>query len=179
VVVSVVGGLFVLGVIGAALGAGEPAADGPADERKFISIVQDGQDVGENEVAVHKASEKRADQMCAALPKDLTVTNWVGEVATVDTTSGGDSGVLDVRIADGINLTTWNNGVSDAGDGTLIDPDSALYDTLATLEEGDEVTFSGQFVSDDSDCVREQSLFETNSMEHPAFVFQFTAVSAN
>jgi len=175
IVVAVVGTLALAGVVGA-LAGGDTGADGPKDERAFISIVKDGQDAAGNEVAVHKASEKRAEDLCGALPADLKVTDWVGTIDDVDTTSGGDSGVLNVNIAEGVNVTTWNNGLSDIGDHTLIDPDSEVYDALAELDEGATITFSGEFVDDDEDCVSEQSLFETNGMKHPAFVFRFSAV---
>ncbi|WP_344301884.1 hypothetical protein [Nocardioides bigeumensis] len=172
-----VGVVGVLVVIGAALGGGDSVATTPKEEQEFIGIVQAAQEASRgNEVAVHKAHEKRSAEMCELLPKDLSVTGWVGKVDSVDTTIGGDSGVLDLEIADGINVATWNNGFSDVGDGTLIDPQSDLYDTLAKLEEGDSVAFSGRFIADAESCLREQSLFETNSVEHPAFVFAFSAV---
>ena len=109
----------------------------------------------------------------------VEVAKWVGIVDEVETTLGGDSGVLDIEIADDINLTTWNNAVSDAGDGTLIDPDSDVYAALSDLEEGDEVTFSGQFIGDEDNCLREQSLFDDNGMKTPAFVMKFGAITKN
>jgi len=60
----------------------------------------------------------------------------------------------------------------------LIDLDSDLHDRLAGLSTGDDIRFSCEFVASDKDCVHEQSLFETNSVEHPAFAFRFSAVEA-
>jgi hypothetical protein len=170
--------IFIIAIAGGDESQGDAGRDRPDLQEEFTRIVQDGQEAAEggNEVAAHKAHEVRTEAMCDALPDDLRISDWIGEVDEIDTTTGGDSGVLDVQIADGINVTTWNNSMSDSGDHTLIDPESSLYDTLAELEEGDEITFSGTFIASESDCLHEQSLFETNSMEHPAFVFRFASV---
>lgn len=180
-VIAVVGVIAVFGLVGAVIGGSSPADDGPEAEQEFVKIVQEGQDKAEdgNEVTVVAARKQRADDICQLLPESLKITDWIGEVADVETTLGGDSGILDIEIANDINVTTWNNGFSDAGDGTLIDPDSDVYAALGDLEEGDEVTFSGAFVDAGDDCISEQSVFDTNGMKTPAFVFKFSEVSKN
>lgn len=152
----------------------------PAVQEDFISIVEKGQDsADENEVAVVQARKVRNTALCELLPTTLEVVDWVGEVDQVSTTLGGDSGVLDIVIAEDINVTTWNNAASDLGDNTLVDPDSDIYSLLGDLDEGDEVTFSGQLVDGGDDCIHEQSLFDDNGMRTPAFVMRFTEVTVD
>jgi hypothetical protein len=43
--------------------------------------------------------------------------------------------VLEVELADHLKVATWNNGLSDVGDHTLIGTDSKVYDALADLEK--------------------------------------------
>ena len=115
--------------------------------------------------------------MRAVLPKSLAVRGWVGTEDDVGTTLGGDSGTLEVKLADGMKVATNNNGFSDLGDHTLIDPNSALYAELGHLSDGDAVVFSGHFFPDDKYCIDEQSVFETSSMAHPTFIFAFDTVA--
>ena len=149
----------------------------PDSERAFVGTVHDGQDVGSNGVAIHQAHVARTQAIWAQLPTSLGVTGWVGTVDEVGTTLGGDSGTLEVTLADGVSVATWNNGLSDGDDNTLIDPKSALYDDLAGLSNGDSVTFSGSFLPDDENCIDEQSVFEENSMKHPSFTFRFDSIA--
>lgn len=177
---ALVGGVVLLvGIVGAvSVFGGDPSDQGPTVQQEFVSIVKMGQDAADdNEIAVVKARKERASALCAALPDSLKATDWVGVVDDVETTLGGDSGVLDIKLANGINVTTWNNAASDLGDDTLISPDSALYDQLDDLDRGDAITFSGQFIDGGEDCIREQSLFDVNGMRTPAFVMKFSDLS--
>lgn len=178
--------IFVLIAVAAAVGDSLPAVgeSGPDEEKAFIAAVQDGQQAAEetdNEIQLVQAQQSRDEAICAVLPASKQITDWVGEVEDVETTTGGDSGVLTIRIADDIDLGTHNNGFSDTlgGDDTLIDKNSPLYDDLAELGEGDKVTFTGEFIPDDEACVREMSLTDQGSVATPTFLMRFTAVTRN
>jgi len=80
-----------------------------------------------------------------------------------------------VGLTDAIKISTWNNSVSDIVSKTLIAPDSKLYDSLASLKEGDQVKFSGHFVAEKANCLEEQSLVDRNGMTTPTFTFRFTS----
>jgi hypothetical protein len=159
--------------------ASDDGWEAPEAEKNWLAAVGSAQDAAEdaNEVVVVQARKLRAEQMCAALPEDLRVHDWLGEVEAVETTSGGDGGVLSITVAKDVLVQTWNNGLSDIGDDTLIDPDTSLYTALATLHEGDQVTFSGSFLADDDGCVSESSLFDTNGVRTPSFMMKFESVS--
>ena len=177
----VIAGVLVLLVIVGALipdPADKAAGKAPADQREFIEIVQDTQNDANdaNEIEIVRLRQERGEDLCAALPDDLEVSDWFGAVEEVETTMGGDGGVLTLALGDDISVGTWNNGLSDVGSGTLIDPNSDAYGELADLEEDDVVKFSGGFVSDGDNCLEEQSLMDSNGVETPTFSFKFSAI---
>lgn len=159
-----------------------PSESFPEDQAAFVTAAQDAQSAAQNanEMQVVGLRKERATGMCAALGHSMEVTDWYGTVADVATTMGGDSGSLEVEMADDIRVGTWNNSFSDAlsGDGTLIAADSPLYRQVAALEEGDMVRFSGSFTADKERCVDEQSITDVGGVESPTFTFAFTEVAA-
>lgn len=148
----------------------------PKQQVAFLRAVAEGQSAveGVNELKVVQARRARSEALCAALPTDQSVRNWVGTVESVETTLGGDGGVLSLEIAQDVAVQTWNNGLSDLGSGTLVNPDSPLFDRLAELDEGQQVYFSGRFDRDRKTCVAESSLLDESGMRTPDFVLKFT-----
>ena len=61
-------------------------------------------------------------------------------------------------------------------DNTLIENGSDLYNSISDLSEGDRVVFSGTFIPDDSDFIREGSVTERGSMTDPEFILKFSDV---
>jgi hypothetical protein len=168
-----------------------PADDAPAkaapakpkltQQDRFIKVIEDAAGKAEdtdNELQVVKVRHERTAQIRNLLPS-LHVRNWTGTVDDVSTTLGGDSGVLTVSLTDDIKVGTWNNGLSDFEDHTLIDVDSPLYDKLADLSNGDDVTFSGKFVRDADSGIGEQSMMDISGMTTPTFTFKFTSIKKN
>ena len=148
----------------------------PNKQVTFIEIVERAAHKAEsgNEFAVVKARKKRGSEICALMPA-LKATNWVAEVEDASTELGGDSGVLALRLTDGIAVQTWNNSLSDIDANTLIKPNSSLYNKLGSLSDGDEVTFSGRFIRG-PDCLEEQSLADENGVLTPDFSFKFNSI---
>lgn len=188
IALSLVGGVALLIVVGAIGDSDTPvndksaissAADDssplPEDQRAFLGAVGAGQEAAEDatELQVVEARKTRADAMCEVLSPDKSVTDWIGTVENVETTLGGDGGVLALQVAEEVKVSTWNNGMSDIGDNTIIEEGTALWDQMVPLEEGDMVTFSGKFIKA-SDCISESSLMDENGMRTPDFVFRFT-----
>ena len=176
-IAAVTGLVGVLTIIGYAGVASEPSQR-PADQVAFLKAVAQGQDRARDatEVQVVEARKQRATEMCQALDKGLTVDNWVGTVAKIETTLGGDSGVLEVLIADDVSMQTTNNALSNLGSDSLIRVDSQVWKALVELEEGDRVFFSGRFDPSKSDCIHESSLMDVNGMKTPDFVFAFSSI---
>jgi hypothetical protein len=152
----------------------------PADQRSWLRAVTEAQKAAEGatEVQVVSLRKERGKAMCRSLGSDLAVSDWIGTVTNVETTLGGDGGVLTVALARDVSVSTWNNGLSDLGDDTIIDPDSPLYEDLGRLKPGDEVVISGNFMAHDGNCVRDMNLLDVDGVTQPEFVFRFTSIKA-
>jgi hypothetical protein len=153
----------------------------PSVEDKFMAVVADAQEAGanaSNEIGVVQARTARGTAICKLLGPSLEVKNWgVGTISTVETELGGDKGVIAVDLGNDVKIATWNNSFSDTGSNTMIDPNSKLYSVLGQLSEGDDVTFSGHFVSDRPNCLEEQSIMDENGVLTPTFSFRFDAIT--
>jgi hypothetical protein len=75
-------------------------------------------------------------------------------------------------IGNNVHVKTWNNVVSDAGTGSLIEPNSALFQKTVSLRVGQVIAFSGSFIPDETDCVREASLSLEGSIREPEYIFR-------
>jgi len=150
----------------------------PRAERRFLAIVADAQEAAAdaNEIGVVQARHRRGQQLCRLLGSGLQARSWTAVVDSVETTLGGDAGVLELSIADGVKVATWNNSLSDFDDQTLIKEGSPVWRLLAELEEGDVVRFTASFVRDEENCVRESSLIDVNGLLTPTFIARFSAV---
>jgi hypothetical protein len=151
----------------------------PPDEATMVAIVQRAHQAykaaGSNEMQAGATRPDRAREICESL-RSTSVRDWKGTVSKLTTNNDG-RGVLTVKIADDIEIATWNNAVSDIADKTLIEPNSALYRAALELAKGMNVRFSSEFVRSEVDCLREGSLTMTGSMTSPTFIFRFSEIS--
>ena len=116
----------------------------------------------------------RARAICQAL-SDREVTDWVGTVERLWSNNEG-RGVLSVRVSDILSVETMNNAFSDIDYNTLIPVGSKVQQEAMALHQGERVTFSGNFVPDKDDCIKENSLTVSGDMTEPAFLFRFSAI---
>jgi hypothetical protein len=153
----------------------------PASQASFVSIVSVAQSQSQNvanDMQRGGVKASRDQSLCAQL-ESLNVTDWVGTVKKIDSNSEG-KGVLAVDVAPGISLETWNNGLSDIGSNTLIEPGSPVFQSASAMEQGQRVTFSGTFLPGNShsgDCIKEASLSLRGKVESPDFIFRFSKIS--
>lgn len=148
----------------------------PSDQVAFIAAVEKARsdvDNAQNDMQKGAIRRERARALCAAVQSGR-VEDWTGTIADLTTNSDG-LGVVTVRIADDLHVATWNNALSDIGDRTLIDPDSAVFKAFAVLAEGAEVRFSGQLLKGETDCYREGSLTLAGAMDAPKFILRFSS----
>ena len=137
----------------------------PDSEANFVTIVAEGQQNAKGDKKLCKAIGSRK------------VTDWVGQVTKVGANSDG-KGILEVELAKGIIIKTWNNSLSDMGDHTLIEPGSAVFNTASNFSEGQIIKFSGTFLRGiENECVRESSLSLQGTLDEPEFIFRFSSVS--
>jgi hypothetical protein len=145
------------------------------DEARLIDIVADARQAyraGANDMAKGAARPARAHALCAVFPR-LDVNDWTGKVAVLSTNNDG-RGILSVEIAKDVQITTWNNALSDASSNTLLAPDSALFRKAVALHVGQSVTFAGTFFAATPDCIKESSLTIEGAMTKPEFIFRFS-----
>ena len=146
---------------------------------KFRSIIDSARNeylTARNNIIKTEARQNRRRQLASAF-ENVVVTDWIGFVVQLDTTSDGMVIFGVVLDQSDIELSTWNNALSDIFDNSLIKSDSAIYRQLRSLGEGDKIKFSGSFFSDESDFFTEKSLTEEVSMMDPEFLFKFHSVT--
>jgi hypothetical protein len=167
-VAIVVGAIFLIVVI-SNLTRG---AAGPETQSEFIDAVAEGQAAEvDNDTQVVEAKRIRGEAICDLLESNLKVEGWTGTVTRISTGHFNDAGTIEVNVADGVDLITAQSFL-DTGD-TQIETDSELFDQLAALEEGQLVTFSGEFLSDSDYCLKEDSMGSRNGLRTPDFLMRF------
>ena len=123
-----------------------------------------------NEVRERQIKDSRDAQICSILGNG-EVREWHGEVVDVGLENLGAVGTLEVKVGDGVGLHTSGGLIRDTFTQTVIPADTPMFQVLATLERGDDITFSGTFdVYDDEGC----QLSTTGSLIRPSVLFRFT-----
>jgi len=153
----------------------------PAQEENFINIISQAQSDAKNaDNDMQKGGVKaRRDKAICSLMANKSVKNWVGKVRKISANSDG-KGVLEITLAKGITVKTWNNDFSDMQSRTLLDPNSKLFQTASSLKKGESVTFSGTFLpGKDGECIYEGSMSLSGKLRDPEFIFRFSGISAN
>jgi hypothetical protein len=155
-----------------------PTVPMPSDETAFVSAVSGARSAyksASNELAAGGTRNARQQAICRAL-RDQAADSWIGKISKL-TSNGDGKGVLSIELAPDIQVSTWNNALSDIGSNTLIDPSSSLFKSLSSMKRGDTVRFSGRFTTSNVDCVREKSVSLSGSMTSPEFTMRFTSVT--
>ena len=192
VVGGIFGGIFVLGIIGGIVGGGDEASSTssvksssvkssiplPADQKAFIDTVNSF--VGEYEAAPNALKKsairtKRSSAIKAVLNGNLRIRNWVGTLKKMDTNSEGKAIISIALPGSKLRVQTWNNALSDLSANTLIEQHTQLFNDISELTVGDNVVFTGNFISGD-DYIGEQSITENGAMTSPEFTFSFSNI---
>jgi hypothetical protein len=152
----------------------------PVSETEFINAVstaQHGSPQAENDMQRGGIKAIRDEGICRVLASiDFRAEDWVGTVTKIDSNSDG-KGVMAISLSRHLTLMTWNNDLSDISDNTLIQPRTELFQTASLLKEGQQVTFSGGFIPDRDNCIKEASLTLRGKLNDPEFIFRFSSVA--
>jgi len=135
-------------LLAAAFLAAPARAEMPKSEVDFVATIQDARAVYDaQETAAKKTAlvNEMVKRWKAILP-DGMMHDWVGKIVELGKTKGGRIHFA-VRIADKINLMTWEKPFLDFSHGTLIGPKSPLYPVLSAMKSGDMVRFDGNYQS--------------------------------
>jgi hypothetical protein len=96
-------------------------------------------------------------------------------------TNSDGKAYISIRLSgsESIVVKTWNNAISDFEDETLINQGTSMYSALSELSERTSVTFSGDFIPDAKDHIKEASLTEEGSMTEPEFLIRLRTIKQN
>ena len=128
-----------------------------------------------NEIKKSAVFRKKRDYLLATVPTGK-ISNWVGTIKRIGTTKGGDFAFVDIEsdIAGyKISYKTWNNGLSDFSDNTMIPLNSPVYNQLGNLNEKIKVVFTAQFIKDEQDGFKEGSITESGNVTDTEFIVRF------
>jgi len=149
------------------------------DQKEFIRIIEDAIveiEDAETELQQSVALRERDDALCAVLDKRVA-TNWTGKITEVGSNSEGYAHV-EIELADGVRIKTWNNAFSDIGDDTLISPSADFFDNLVAMSEDTVVTWTGKFAAGDSFCLKKANLTQTFYGIDPQFIVKFSNIES-
>ena len=147
----------------------------PSSERKFLLDVATAQDAGEaarTDRQRQQVLSHRNDRVCHRLSHGR-VSSWAGVLVSADR-DGTGRGVVEIDLADHVQVGTWNNPASDADDQTRLRPGGLLRRVLA-LHPGDRVRFSGRLVASDS-CVNDSRVDLESKLADPEFIVTFSSI---
>ena len=170
-------------VVGALVGGGRssappaPNVPPPSDQVRFmaaITLARSKFTSASNELAAGGIRNARQQAICSAL-QGQQAAGWIAKIAYLST-NGDGKGVITLDLGPDLQVSTWNNSLSDFSDKTLIEPDTQLFKSLAAMKKGDTVRFSGGFFPSNLDCVGEQSVTLAGSMKSPVFTMRFSSI---
>ncbi len=170
-------------VVGAFVGGGRsaippaPSVPPPSDQARFMAAVTRARSqfaAAPNELAAGGIRKARQQAICSVL-QGRDAAGWIAKISYLST-NGEGRGVITLELEPGLQVSTWNNALSDYSDKTLIDPDTQLFKSLAGMKKGDAVRFSGEFFPSTLDCVRERSVTLAGSMKSPVFTMRFSSI---
>lgn len=157
----------------------EPKVTVPKAQQSFSDRVakatQEYQDT-DNELRMSKAITDRDKALCKATGG--TFEGWKATIHDIGSTGDG-YGYIAIIIDEDIELSTWNNALSDIGDNSLIKPSNKLFDKLLDMSSGDTVTVSGTFLKDNGTCVKTSNMSEAFNATSPDFKVKFSSIKAD
>jgi len=161
----------------AAQGGSAPSSGGASSQTLFENVIL------QYSKEFDKASNELQESVCrgnrknaiAALNMGYYIENWAGTIDTLGTNTEGKA-YIRIRLSPNLNVTTWNNAVSDIFDNTLIEMNSELYQVLYNLNKGQRVRFSGYLFKADDDFYKETSVTIRGAMKDSEFLLRFTDI---
>jgi hypothetical protein len=121
-------------------------AEMPKSEIDFIATINDARTVYEAQETPAKKTalvKEMVRRWKSILPSGM-IEGWTGRIVQLGKTKGGRIHFA-VRIADKINLMTWEKPLIDFSHGTLIGLKSPLYPILSAMKPGDAIRFDGKY----------------------------------
>ena len=151
----------------------------PPGEQSFIAAIDRGKaayEAGTTDAEKAVARTNRASEICRAVPNPH-IFAWSGVVDAVSP-DAGDAPFVSIEIAPNTHLTTRSGADAGAAGSSAIDP--YVLPSLATLQPGQAVAFSGIFLSPrpgDADCYRQAVPTPSGAMTAPVFMISLYGIA--
>ena len=149
----------------------------PTVNEQFVAIVEHTKrqyiDSRGNSLGLREA---RAAAICAMGFPRAQALDWSGRLVAASSTASG-LGVIRIEIAPGVHVSTRSTYLTDTLDNSLIPVCSPVATSVSQIPLGSRVRFSGVFVADSTDCIRESSITNEQAVRSPNFIMRFSAVS--
>ena len=159
-----------------------PISDQQKEFIKIIKTFKGDYEKASNELKQSAVRVKRKKALAELFGNNLSV-QFIGKIASLSTTTEQNAYVeIKLLSTNIITISNLNNELSDMDIGSLIKQGSSMYDTVADLDEGGKVKFSGTLLLGDADIgqaddyISEQSITEGGSMEDPHFHIKFSSI---
>jgi hypothetical protein len=147
---------------------GAAAANMPDRERDLIAILMDVRKQYQTSHSASPAKDARLDmqvRVVGFMRKDQEAKDWTGIVKSHGTTPE-DTAWIEIEIADGITLRTWQSSRDDLNGSTLMQRHTQLFTDAQAAKIGQRVVFSARILNSvlagDDDMVL-----------HPQFIARF------
>jgi len=170
---TILGGVVVVVIVVViALFASRDNGGPPASETAFINGMAPIMAQTSDPTKFATLEPQRAAMICQTITNNQ-VTGWVGTVQSLDN-SNPQGAMLAIAVMPNVMFGTAPNPALNTASDTLIPPGSPLATTLAKLQPGAKVEFSGTTFPSKADCIQESSSTMGDTMQHPDFLIKFT-----
>jgi hypothetical protein len=175
---TIVGGVIVviIVVVIALFATRDNAGSPPASETAFINGMAPIMAQTNDPTKFATLEPQRAAMICQNITNNQ-VTGWVGTLQSLDT-SNPQGDMLAIAVMPNVMFGTAPNPALNTASNTLIPSGSPLATTLAKLQPGAKVEFSGTLFPSKADCIQESSSTMGDTMQHPDFLIKFTDLKA-
>ena len=164
----------------AAKRAADPYFDFPNDEKLFIKILSEAQSqskLAANDMAREGISNATYNRLYIYFC-DRKISDWQGKIKSISATDG--FGIVKIEVAPKIFLKTKQDVYSDSQYGSLISPKSDLFKEASSMQKGQSVRFSGNFIAGSRQalprCMFELSVSTEGRLDEPEFLFKFDSI---
>ena len=121
----------------------------PQRQKDFVATVNgfiEDYKAAPNAIQKTDLRTERGQAIARMLDQQLVAQQWTGIIKSITTQTDGDAFLVVTPLgAEHWTVQTWDNGLSDLPDSTIIRSGSAVHDALRSINEGDQIIFQDVF----------------------------------
>ena len=174
------GSVAIFGILFLAFASGDKAekqslSGVPGTQKRFNSIINQYADrytEEENPIERKQILSQRNEKLADTIGSKGKVSQWKGTIRGISVMNDGASVSIDIGSAELISGQSIDSALRSA-----IQKGTDLYEALSTMREYQEVTFSGSFVQQNSNGVRNLNWYDKGEATAPEFHFNFNKIT--